>query len=197
MKNSFELKKGEKPIILVIGANAPISYINITLNGEPFFDRKYIPPRHTLEIKLPIAGIYKILTNGLFITGTKNFINDIDLKDMPKPEKGNNNILKPVVARVANINNSPSCIGIRDNFCDLVLNPKFKSMPIYAKIFVLFHELGHRFYNSEDKCDEYALKHCLARGWNRTQMFYALSRVLKYSDANIKRLEKIVGLLND
>lgn len=197
MKKTFELKKGEKPIILTIGAvNAPFDYIKITRNGKEFYDRKFFTKKVEHDVKIPISGYYEIISQGTYIRNIKPFVNKIDLSDLPLFEKGTNNLIKPIIARGANINNSPACIGVREYYCDLVFNTKFNYLPIYAKIFVIFHELAHRLYNREDYCDEYALKHCLARGWNKTQMFYALSRVLKYSKANIKRLNSIVNLIS-
>jgi hypothetical protein len=65
---------------------------------------------------------------------------------------------------------------------------KFYDYPKPIRVFFLLHELGHFYYKTEEYADLFALVHYLKMGYNRSMAYYSLSRVLKRSDANMKRL---------
>jgi hypothetical protein len=60
-----------------------------------------------------------------------------------------------------------------------------------VRVFILLHELGHFYYKTEEYCDLYALVHYLNMGYNRSMAFYSLSRVLKKTPENLKRLKEL------
>lgn len=65
---------------------------------------------------------------------------------------------------------------------------QFYEYPKTIRVFFLLHEVGHFFYSTEEYCDLFALTHYLKMGYNRSMAFYALSKVLKRSENNMKRL---------
>lgn len=70
--------------------------------------------------------------------------------------------------------------------------PKFDDFPKAIKDFILWHEIGHFYYETEEKCDLFALINCLKRGHNRSMCYYSLSRILHRSPANIERLKSLL-----
>ncbi len=55
--------------------------------------------------------------------------------------------------------------------------PKFKdkrNVPMYILVFILYHEAGHYYYETEELADLYAINSMLERGYNPTQIFSAI-----------------------
>ena len=61
--------------------------------------------------------------------------------------------------------------------------------------FILLHEIGHFYYSTEWKCDLYALMQFLKKGYNQSQAFIALEKVLSHSAENSDRINKIKNQL--
>lgn len=57
--------------------------------------------------------------------------------------------------------------------------------------FIVLHEMGHMYYITEWKCDLYALLFFLKEGYNDSNAFYALEKVLRHSPQNMKRINNI------
>lgn len=56
---------------------------------------------------------------------------------------------------------------------------KFAALPIPCKVFILLHEIGHFFYTTEWKADTFALYHFCKLGYNPSNAFYTLSKILE------------------
>jgi len=67
----------------------------------------------------------------------------------------------------------------------------FNELPEEVQEFILWHELGHRYYSTEHFCDLYATKRFLESGGNPSQCIMALKGVLRSSPENLKRIEFI------
>jgi len=63
------------------------------------------------------------------------------------------------------------------------------------KEFIILHEIGHFFYSTEWKCDLYALMQYLKKGYNQSQAYSALSKVLYKSPENLQRIQLIKNQL--
>ena len=72
---------------------------------------------------------------------------------------------------------------------------KFYSLPKQVRMFILLHEYGHLFYQTEYMVDTFALKVFLNCGFNPSQAFYALSKVLKTTPQGIDRILNIYNKL--
>ncbi len=70
--------------------------------------------------------------------------------------------------------------------------PAFLEMPKMIADFIMWHEVGHFYYETEEYCDLFALVNCLKRGYNRSMCYYSLSRILKKSPANMARLKSLL-----
>ena len=66
---------------------------------------------------------------------------------------------------------------------------EYYSYPQPVRLFIDLHETGHFFYSTEEYCDMWALVNYLRMGYNRSTAYYTLYKILKYSAANISRLE--------
>lgn len=69
---------------------------------------------------------------------------------------------------------------------------EFEEFPKQIQDFILWHEIGHFYYETEEKADLFALVNCLKRGYNRSMCFYALSFILKKSPKNTDRLRTLL-----
>ena len=71
----------------------------------------------------------------------------------------------------------------------------FYNFPYPIRVFILNHELGHMKWVTESHCDMYALKNCLERGHNYSNLLYAQSLILSASAENVARQLKIFNEL--
>lgn len=78
----------------------------------------------------------------------------------------------------------------------IVLDPSLKSLPHFALVFILFHEIGHYFYQDEESCDRFAAEEMHRRGYNPSQINLATHMTLDHvgrkacNYANAKRLDR-------
>ena len=63
------------------------------------------------------------------------------------------------------------------------------------KEFILLHEIGHFYYSTEWKCDLYALMQFLKKGYNQSQAYIALEKVLNHTPENLQRIQLIKNQL--
>lgn len=73
---------------------------------------------------------------------------------------------------------------------------KFYTYPKQVRLFILLHEFGHLFYETEWKVDRFALWAFLRLGYNKSQAFYALSMVLSDTPQSHERIGKLFASLN-
>lgn len=71
------------------------------------------------------------------------------------------------------------------------IGPRFKNFPFPVRLFILCHEEGHLLYADEFNADLYACKLYVNNGYNKSNAFYALSKVLKETDQNYNRIQKL------
>lgn len=51
--------------------------------------------------------------------------------------------------------------------------------PIYYQLGILYHEIGHNFYENEFSCDKYAMVRMIQEGYNQTQILEAFNESFK------------------
>jgi hypothetical protein len=89
---------------------------------------------------------------------------------LPRSEKPNGNRLirsvsyAPGVERIAIIQAKSGTI---------ILDESLLNTPEFIHDFVLFHEIGHIHYKTEEYCDLYSMKCMLEKGWNPSQVMIA------------------------
>jgi hypothetical protein len=67
---------------------------------------------------------------------------------------------------------------------EILIDTSFKHMSELVKKFIMYHEIGHYFYKTEEFCDEYAQERLLADGYNLSQVYQATTKSL--NPANIR-----------
>ena len=78
----------------------------------------------------------------------------------------------------------------------IVCDPSLKTLPEFCLMFVLFHEIGHYFYEDEKECDRFAAEEMHRRGFNPSQILIATELTLGDPDRrscnldNAKRLNR-------
>jgi len=104
--------------------------------------------------------------------------------DLPTPER--NKLKNFKIEFNPTLQGTPARIFTDSGLVEI--GPQFQNYEPPTKLFILLHELGHFYYKTEWKTDTFALYWYLKLGYNKSQAFYALSRVLKTSPENMKRL---------
>ncbi len=94
-----------------------------------------------------------------------------------------------------NLKGTPARIYTLQTPAKIEVGDKFYTLPKQVRFFILLHEYGHLFYETELKVDTFALKVFLNCGCNPSQAFYALSKVLKTSPEGMERIINIYNKL--
>jgi hypothetical protein len=113
----------------------------------------------------------------------------VALPQLPPPEK---NKLLPKKVQV-NFLENPNKASILVDKHKIYVDPKIMKLPIPAIFFVLFHEIGHYYYIDEKKCDLFAVREMLKRGFNPSQCGIAIDQALsnKSIDRKMCVIEKM------
>ena len=53
---------------------------------------------------------------------------------------------------------------------EIVFDNKLKEQPFLFQAFILYHEIGHKYFNTEWKCDVFACHKLLNSGYNQSQI---------------------------
>ena len=102
---------------------------------------------------------------------------------LPKPEKKGKFPKKAKVEVVINPNKASILIGSHEIFVDEQIAKK----PLPVIYYILFHEAGHYLYHDEEKCDTFAIRMMLKRGFNPAQCFQAINEALGDFPKSVKR----------
>lgn len=136
------------------------------------------------------------------------------LPELPPYER--NDIKDFSIVNNFDLSGSPARMFRKEGIIELGQN--FYRMPKPIRMFILLHEVGHFFYGltdadyqkaekmgdlagrnylnekrarSEEKCDLFALVNYAQFGYNLSMAFYALSKLLSKSPANVNRLKSL------
>ena len=122
-------------------------------NEKPFY---FFNAKGPVHFNLP-KGIYKVeksLTPCNFRT--------YKLPTLPKFER---RLPLPKKFTIRYGENPNTCsVFLREGY--ILADNSLKELPTPARTFIYFHELGHYFYVSEEKCDLFAARQMLKRGFN-------------------------------
>ena len=105
----------------------------------------------------------------------------VNLPKLPPPEKQKTLPKKVNVSFLENPNKASILVDKHKIFVD----PKIMKLPLPSIVFVLFHEIGHYYYKDEKKCDLFAVREMLKRGFNPSQCGIAIDEAL--SDKSLER----------
>lgn len=166
-----------------------------TTDGRIYYDRPFEKPQTDYQFNIPDSGDYiaKLDCEGIIsehIFGLEPYTKKILL---PAKEKTGSKMTGYDIIYNPNITSTPACVNVKTGI--IYINDKFKSFPIYAQKFIIQHELGHRFYKTEQFCDIYATYKMLQKGYNQSSCVQALRNTLKRSSLATDRIETVFGAL--
>lgn len=161
-------------------------------NGELYYLRELDGTLGEVNINIVHAGKYtsNIPVDVQNINTLKRSGYDIDL---PQPERNRVKPFKIVENDDLGVNDTPARIFTDTGVIEV--GQKFKQYPPPIRLFILLHEFGHFYYKTEWKTDLFALKLYLMLGYNESNAFYALSKVLGHSEQSVDRIKRIFNAI--
>lgn len=158
--------------------NNELEEINIYQDGKLFYSSKYLN-KNPEFFNLP-AGDFQ----------TENFISVAPLSipkiKLPKKER---HIKSGENYEIRFEPNPNKCTVYHDQDL-IVFDESFKNKPEIEILCVYYHELGHRFYETEYKCDIYSYYRLLKLGYNPSQIKQAFQNTLSHTPAAYHRKMK-------
>lgn len=148
------------------------------VDGNLFYDAYFEVPT---GFNLP-SGVFTIEGNHVELDSLVSF----KLPKLPKPER----IIKiPNKIKLIEATN-PNKATINPSKGLIVADPSILRSNRVTRAFVLLHELGHHYYVTESKADEFAIYHCIKLGFNPSQIREVAKRTLKNCDRSKKIIKK-------
>jgi len=150
----------------------------------------YRRPMHGLadnfSLNLPTAGTY-YFGEELSVRDRLHLVPNKVRFTLPEPER---NRYKPFKIEFnKELKGTPARIFTQEGVIEVA--PTYYKLDPPTRLFILLHELGHYFYETEWKTDTFALYYYLKLGYNKSQAFYALSKVLHPSAGNMERITRL------
>ena len=106
---------------------------------------------------------------------------------MPKLPKREKPFELPKIPPVVEIVENPNKASIHIGKSKIWIDPEIAKKGIPQLAFILFHELGHYLYFSEEKCDTFAMRQMIKQGFNPSQCGVAVYDTLGDYERSKKR----------
>lgn len=186
--NTIHLKQGRHKL------NVPPCFFCLYDETEhPYYVRNFTGG--DMEININHAGNYSANVPFRYCGEVSSFTNDKEPVKLADAERFR---LKPISIVVNNeMKGTPARIFTEAHPARIEVSPVFFTFPKEIRLFILLHEYGHLFYATEWKVDRFALRIFLQLGYNPSQAFYALSKVLKRSPQSMDRINRIFKTLKN
>lgn len=165
--------------------------VSVLLDGKLYHERDFgkEPVKST-----PIIKVNCVPSGNYTFTPQPDKIDSVPLEKkawqkltLPPPER--NRFKKYTIVTNEYLSGTParnySHIG------EIQVSPEFHNLSIQVQRFIVLHEIGHFFYETEWKCDLFALRNYLKLGFNPSNAFLALKNILSHSKENIERIETL------
>lgn len=185
----------EKPSTVYISfpSELPGRFDVVSKSGELYHFRYLNRRTPRIKFNIPTPGTYYFSCPAIV---TK--VVDIELPDnLPElPEYERSRVKDVVIEFEPSLSGTPARIytdltEIGLDYAVIQKGVDFYDFPPVMRVFFLLHELGHLYYKTEWKCDLFALIHYLKMGYNRSVAMYCLTHVLRETDGNIERVNKL------
>jgi hypothetical protein len=177
-----------EPATIELYFNTPPECVYISdLSGDiHYFRLNVLEPKIVINANITVAGDYIVepAPNGYVVKKLKKFTRNFTL------QKQELNVEKePVFIYKETLTGTPArCFqdtGI------IEYSGQFMRLPYYVRCFILCHELGHFYYNTEHLADEFAIYHyCNGMGFNPCCALSSINDYLSNTDLNVFRMEK-------
>lgn len=176
----------QSPSTVSFESPAPVNKIVvIDGRGVPFYYRRFKQGTREFKINFPrpgkykVPGSYKTVLNGLQIG---------ELPQLPTPER-NRQTNKPFRVIKRQLPGTPARIYTNQRV--IVYSPELDKFDLSTQLFILFHELGHFYYATEEFADLFAFYWMKKLGYNDSSSIYALTKILKPTERNRKRIHSL------
>jgi hypothetical protein len=174
--------------------------LKLYANGKLYCERPH-KKGQIFKINVPFNGDYthnEALDDAQFFKVTP-IEKDNRAISLPEPERNKKAYIKSIFFD----NQKETPARIYTDLNTIVVNHKFFNYPIEIRFFILLHEVGHFYYSTEWKCDQFAAHHFLKIGFNPSQAFESLAGVLHETKQNgtentqnTDRINRIFNLLS-
>lgn len=143
-----------------------------------------------IKFRMPVPGLYNS-DNDFEIVKTVPVEIPDDLPSLPPAErdrwKGINVTYDPELMFTASIDTNAGTIYV---------GKKFRSLIKPVQIFIIEHEKGHFFYETEEKCDLFALVNFIRMGYNESTAYFALANVIRRSPQQMQRVRELFNQIS-
>lgn len=162
-------------------------------NGGLYYFRYTDGKIPRIKFNIPDPGNY---------TSDTNFVVDkivpIEIPEkLPTLPAAERDRVKPYkIVHNPNLQGSPVVIYTQRDPIIIETSSVFYEYPSPVRKFLLLHELGHRFYKTEEYCDLYALINFVRMGYNPSTGYYALIKILGRSKKNVERVKYMFKQIN-
>lgn len=179
-KLTLEKKTGFKVI-------DPFEPVNIRdVRGVLFYSTEDLLPK-VEYFNLPAGEFF--VDSGHIVKADKP--REYKLADLPTPERDNGSMSDFDVKFETN----PHKCTVYWDTKEIVFDKAFEERPIPQVMFILFHEFGHRYYETEKLADLYASNMMKVKGYNPSQI--ADAQMYSLSDKQYDRKEFVIeNLIN-
>lgn len=109
---------------------------------------------------------------------------------LPKPQRNIENKNYRIIFK-----DNPNKCTIYYKLGLIVFDNALKKIPLFMKVNIYYHEMGHHLYKDEHLADLYAAKKMLEIGFNSSQI--GLSNIINLSDKQEKRKQFLVNNLTN
>ena len=142
-------------------------------SGQVLYFRVLAPYCTKLSINIVDAGDY-YPNMDIVIESMQPLRKSYEYIKLPRAERKRN---VPISVREnPELHNTPARMFNHTGVIEV--SPILKTYPPGVQYFILQHEIGHLFYQTEWKADMYALKQYLAMGYNACMALYSLTRII-------------------
>jgi len=160
--------------------------------GEVFFFRHLYSNIPRIKFNVPIPGNYEANVPFEIVKETPIEIPLLGLPVLPAAtrKRWTNSI---------DVQFNPTLGTLARNFTEIGLievGPRYNQLIQPIKRFILLHEMGHFFYDSEFDCDLYALVNFIREGYNVSTAYYSLEHYLMRSSQQIDRVKSLFSKIN-
>ena len=151
--------------------------------NELEYERIFYNPTKECLINLPNLGKYTLIVDNIVKIDYLGLIKNKPLV-LPNFDRTPNDI--NIKIENTDIEGSPARINIKTKI--VLVNKKYHKLPKYIRRFILAHEIGHLYYNSEEHSDLWATNYLFSLGYNQSQCTNSLINSLTDSSQKNERV---------
>lgn len=183
----------KEPSTIYISFTCPLQQVNVFFKDQIYFFRVLNGKYTNIKFNVCHAGTYKT-DRGIIDKIVPIEIEPLNF-DLPVPDRNRMKEFKIIHNPNLPLTGTPARNFTHKGIIETGL--KYKTLPFPIRLFILLHEIAHFYYKDEEKCDLWAAKMYVQKGYNNSMAYYSLSMVLNcVTDRNQDRLKNLFNHLN-